>query len=480
MKRLYILLLTLVALLDVAAHKIYVYRNDGRFNQLSADGSAELLHEVNNTDTIVKFGNESLSLSAIDSISVRSVDVPVLHFTFPDNPDAEWVTDKETYIRAQLDVDGSGYTESSEGLLLNVKGRGNSTWSLPKKPMRLKFDKKTSICGFDKAKSYVLLADYSDQSLMRNATALWVAQKLGISSAVDFMPCQVWVNGKFAGMYLLTDKIGINKTSVDIDESAGVLIEMSNEYDEPYKFRSAIHKLPVMIKDPDFDELAVDYPDGPSPDERLATWETDFNKAEAVAEQAGDAFEAGRQLAPGEGEVEKYFDMNSAVDYILLYNFARNNEIGFPKSCYLYKEAPGEDFKYKIGPAWDFDISFNILSYGGKPDATEAPINKTVWLNSLLYCISCSPKFLPLYKERFEYFKSTIYPELLEWIDSYSSLIEPGARLDGLRWPETFDNPQWIKKPRSAFDNRLNVAELKDWIMRRVDAMQQAVDEGRF
>ncbi len=480
MKRLYILLLIAATLLPVAAHKIYMYRNDRNFNQIPSDGTATLVHSTEGGDTVVAVGDMQVPIDAIDSVTVRSVDVPVLNFAFPDYPDASWVTEKETYIRAGLDIDGAGYTESATGLQLNVKGRGNSTWLFPKKPMRLKFDKKTSICGFDKAKSYVLLADYVDQTLMHNATALWVAQKLGVSSAVDFMPCQVTVNGKYAGMYLLTDKVGINKASVDIDESTGVLLEMSVEYDEPYKFRSAIHRLPVMIKDPDFDELAEDYPDGPTPAERLAAWEADFNVAEAVAEAVGDAFESGTGLAPGQEDVDKYFDMESAVNYILLYNFARNSEIGFPKSCYLYKEATGGDYKYKFGPAWDFDVAFNILAYNGNPVATENATDRTVWLNSLLYCISCSPKFLPMYRERFEYFKSTVYPELLEWIDTYSSFIEPGARLDGLRWPEIYDGKNFILKPRSSFDNVINVAELKDWIIRRVAAMEQALDEGSF
>jgi hypothetical protein len=44
-----------------------------------------------------------------------------------------------------------------------IRGRGNSSWEwYPKKPYRIKLDTKHKILGLDKAKSWVLLANYRD------------------------------------------------------------------------------------------------------------------------------------------------------------------------------------------------------------------------------------------------------------------------------------------------------------------------------
>lgn len=445
------------------SRNVYVYRNDNRFEQLNPTTSLILNHSIEGSDTVLHTGGTDIPVAAIDSIVIRQTDIPVLRFTFPDYPEAEWVTDKEKYIDATLDIDGNGSVESHIGLSLSVKGRGNSSWEFHKKPMRMKFSSKTSICGLRKAKSFVLLADFIDPSLMHNAVALWIAQKMGVDFANSFVPCHVYVNGKYAGAYLLTEKIGINKASVDIDDTIGVLMEMSSEFDEPYKFRSAIYNLPVMIKDPDFDELAETTSEDLSPADRLSMWESDFNIAEAEAVKLN---------------VTDVFDLRSFVDYIIVYDIARNGEIGWPKSCYLYKEAPGKDFLYKFGPVWDFDTAFNTVMISNGVEVPADP-EGGLWINPLFDDFITCPEFMPLFKDRFTYFETIVYPEFLQWFDSYVHTIEPLARMNGLRWPDPYAN-SWICRTQSSFDNVKNTAELKEWIQKRVSHIRSLLDQNRF
>lgn len=104
--------------------------------------------------------------------------VPALYITIPDFPELEDLTDKETYLNAVLKVDGNGWFEDLDSAPVLIKGRGNSTWGYPKKPYRLKFDKKISICGFDKSKKlrvncklYRLYVDEKHNSL-ENSTII--------------------------------------------------------------------------------------------------------------------------------------------------------------------------------------------------------------------------------------------------------------------------------------------------------------------
>lgn len=398
--------------------------------------------------------------------------IHTLSFVFPDYPEAEQIWLKEDYIDATLRVgseivDGfdadsaedldsgdfvsGGDSDSVEEYELTVRGRGNSTWGMPKKPMRLKFKKKTELCGLRNAKNFVLLANYIDPSHMRNAVALWLGNRLGVPNTNQFEPCNVYVNDKYVGLFLLTNKIGINSGSVDIDEEKGILFELSTEYDETYKFRSAKYNLPVMVKDPDFDDLA----DSKQPEVRLEEWQKDFERAERLA---------------AEGRASEVFDMESVVNYMLVQEICGNSEIGHPKSWYMYKEEIGEDHKYIFGPIWDFDAAFNNVYMDGVSLINHP--ESAILQNPLLRKITSSEEYQELYARRFEEFINVIWPELSEFIADYSFLIRNAAEMDGERWNIAESIQDWTYHYPSTDYNR-HVKDLTNWLGRRISYLSK-------
>lgn len=451
-----------VQVLADTAKELNVYRNDRLFYNFKIDDDFTIDHADYPS---VSFSSPerriSIPVSSIDSLVIRAITVPSLRFTFPDYPDVGQVWDKESYINAELDIDGFGVVEDAAGLTLQVKGRGNSTWGMDKKPMRLKFKKKTSICGFAEAKSYVLLADYLDPSMMRNAVGLWLARRLGMRYANHTQPCNVYINGMYAGLYLLTEKVGINSGSVDIDKNTGILFEMSREYDEKYQFRSGVWNIPVMVKDPDFDELYAADPDGPTPEERFEMWKADFN---AAADAAVDGVDI-------DG-----FDIESAVNYLLTVNVVCNSEVGYPKSIYVYKEALGE--KYKLGPVWDLDVAWNFYYAGTEGELLSVSPDSELWVSGVLDMLCDNSEFKRAYKARFEEFKSTIFPEMLEFIDRYAAIIESSAKMNAVRWPEEYVT-SWYYRITS-FDRHSQVKALKTWVVQRVEYLNRQVEAGEI
>ncbi len=437
---------------SAAAQYPFIFRNDGSFNRIDLADEVVLRHRISAADSALTLGSEEIPLGAIDYIDFRQTDIPTLRFTLPEHPDYDWAKDKTTYLDAVLDIDGCGMVDDAEGLQLMVRGRGNTSWSMRKKPLRLKFEKKTAICGLQKAKSYVLLANYLDHTHMRNAAGLWVARRLGMDYAVNAVPCNVYFNGKYCGLYLLTDKIGTTKASVDIDENTGILFEASAEFDEKYKFKSSM-KLPIMVKDPDFDKLYAADSTGMTPDERLAMWADDLNKAEEkVAEDKG--YEA--------------FDMASAADYFLTMNFCNNSEIGYPKSVYFYKRDLSPESLYHFGPVWDLDVAFNIVT----SLETLEEVNSTtpLWRMWYFFYFEDLEIYNTLYAQRLEEFATTMYPELCEWLNDYAKMIEPSARLDGLRWPENTGVGGWTRRI-SSFDTARFGSNFFKWINARMEFM---------
>lgn len=460
--KLILMVLTIMPCISIAkVPQIHIYRNDDKkFHKV--EGNVTVQHHISDQDSVLILTTQdstfSIPLTSVERITSGFNDIPTLKINTPAIPDLYQLVEKETYLDATVEIDGNGAIEDAEAAEVKIKGRGNSTWNMPKKPMRLKFSKKISFAGLKKAKNFVLLANYIDPTLMRNAIAMKMAQLLEIPYANHIVPCNVVFNGHDLGCFMLTEKIGINSGSVDIDETKGMLFELSDEFDEPYKFRSDIYNLPVMVKDPDLEEISSDNPELGSPSEILEKWKADFNRAEdLVSKKRG--FEA--------------FDINSCVDYFLLYNICGNNEIGFPKSFYIHKEAIGDKHLYKLGPAWDFDVAFNICNLNEDGELQQIFTEGDIWMNDLILKLYNTPGFKELYKKRLNYFYKNLYPKVLEYFDEYASSINTAAKVNGTIWPENYYN-DWIYV-NNTFDHESIAKDFRNWLQNRVEHLKKSV-----
>ena len=100
--------------------------------------------------------------------------------------------------------------------------RGNYTANYYKKSLKIKFNEKQNILGLNsgkKAKEWLLLADYGDNSMLRNALAYYMGQKLlktQWSSTFTFV--QVYANNDYLGLFLLCDQKETGKNRVNVNE----------------------------------------------------------------------------------------------------------------------------------------------------------------------------------------------------------------------------------------------------------------------
>lgn len=106
-----------------------------------------------------------------------------------------------------------------------VKVRGNWTTNYYKKPLRIKFTEKQSIEGLGDGvayKNWVLLAEYKDASMLRNKTALEISRDIlgkdGLYAA-DAQFVEVMLNGKYWGVYLLTELQQVNEGRIEITDT---------------------------------------------------------------------------------------------------------------------------------------------------------------------------------------------------------------------------------------------------------------------
>ena len=134
------------------------------------------------------------------------------------------IENKVDYVTMTLTTDNC----DSKYVLNNATGgirlRGNGTMTYDKKAYRIKFNSKTNLLGLNnglKAKSWVLIADYADQSMMRNATAYYMGDSLFNYSnnyCSDYKHVNVYLNGSYNGVYLLAEQQQANAGRIEVNE----------------------------------------------------------------------------------------------------------------------------------------------------------------------------------------------------------------------------------------------------------------------
>lgn len=479
--------------------EFHVFRNDNNFKTHKMGGSQSIRFEGADGEfrsMIVtdEDGTETTHpMSAIDSCVFRSYGIPEFHVTLTDYPDWTELQGKKDDVRAAtIYMLGNGMYDDLKEQTVEFRGRGNSTWNMPKKPYRFKMAKKASVCGLPKAKTFALIANWIDCTLMRNAIALWFANYLNMPYSNHAVPCKVYLNGIYKGAYMLTEKIGIGGGSVDIDETTGMLFELDSNYDENYKFmyswtkssgtssgrpggggwsNSNSYEIPVMVKDPDLDELAADtaVTNITNAQQYFSLWQADFTKmADAVTSRATTE------------SLSDVIDVESAVNFFLVNGLSNNHEMKHPKSFYIHKKSLDEGEVYHFGPVWDFDWSFTFNgAEGASPEemmieSESGDKDGGVFIKALC----ANEEFRALYKQKLEDFYTTGYPEMKKFMEEYATLIEPSAKDNGLLWPSHYYASWCIMT--SCYDFRNNFETLKEWIDTRLTFMRNHKNFGLY
>ncbi|ORX87009.1 hypothetical protein BCR32DRAFT_324711 [Anaeromyces robustus] len=155
------------------------------------------------------------------------------------------------------DTDGSKPINNVGG---RVKVRGNWTSNYVKKSLRINFDQNQTVLGLNngnKIKSWVLLAEYKDGSMLRNKSAFAMSRDiLGEDNlfASDSKLAELYINGEYFGVYLIAEVQQVNQYRVNItkpeDGYQGTDIGYFMEYDIGYtRYEDKIQTFTVNFND---------------------------------------------------------------------------------------------------------------------------------------------------------------------------------------------------------------------------------------
>lgn len=207
---------------------------------------------------------------------------------------------------------------------------------------------------------WLLINNWNDKSFARNSLAQKIFSEMG-HYAVRMRHCEVTLNGVYVGIYLLSEKIKVDKARVDISkmlttdnagpEVSGGYIIKNDGYDNDYGFYSKFS--PVGHASTDHAFVYVDYPKSANITTPQKTYIQSFIDSLETALYGSNFSE------PNNG-YSKFISRASFIDYFLLNELARNVD-GNKKSSYWHKDRWDKKGKLKAGPVWDFDWAWKNI-----------------------------------------------------------------------------------------------------------------------
>lgn len=347
---------------------------------------------------------------------------------------SQWTAKEETYDLAVITIiDASGSIKPRHELT-TIRGRGNSTWYSQKRAFRLKFPSKTKLLAkadgtneYANAKSWTLIANAIDKSLIRNSLATEIGKYVGLPYNAAYKFVDLVINGEYWGSYYIGDHIQVDADRVNIDSNEGWFMEMvfGNSFEEApmihANLSNDISNVSINIKNPE-----VDNDDSSDPAiTDIADW---FNNtlAPTMNQYAVD-------IHSEENGMRTYVDIETLIDYVITSELTGNYDACI--SNYIYKDKT--DSKLKFGPIWDNDLSFG--NYGETQNKHIYNTGKADYapFGMLVQKFFSDAVFMKAYKRKWDKLNANnnIVSFINDKVSTISSSISCSWEDNSTRWP---------------------------------------------
>lgn len=363
------------------------------------------------------------------------------------------VVSKEVYLNGTLSINPNlGFEQEDNDLPMEIRGRGNSTWGMPKKPYRIKLKKKAKVLGLQEAKNWVLLANYSDKTLLRTAVVFDLGRAIHADFTPEYRHVEVFMNDSYLGTYTLTEQIEVNPGRVEITElkpndtgsdkiTGGYLVELDKREDEDYIVKTDIRKLPFAIKSPD-DVTSEQY-----------NYIKDYLIATENAIYAED-------FADPVNGYAKYINVESFINWFLVQELVKNQDAQSYSSIYYYKDRNG---KLGMGPLWDFDLSMGNVDYSIATDPLGWWVRHGPWFTRLFQ----DPVFVEKVRKRWRKVRNNEIKGMLHNIDLHAKKLNLAQQQNFALW-QILDRKVW-PNPEIYYTYEGEVSQIKDWLSKRIE-----------
>jgi hypothetical protein len=385
-------------------------------------------------------------------------------------------------VNSKNNITVTGYKDS-------IRGRGNSTWAVDKKPYRIKFGEHQSMFGSKKHKSWALLANWYDPTFALNAVAFELGRRLGLPGTPGSYFVDFYLNGTYKGIYQMTDIVQVNKGRVEVDEKEGWLVEF--DYHCP--------------SDADEIDFNTDYPNNPSG----AKLHTFIKSPQDLPNQSGYQFvknevnaltnamftqQNGKSFP--ENGYRDLIDLESMAKYTMIQlfmdNFDFNNKamaagnavggstVANPGSNYMHKD---KGKRIVAGPLWDLDLAAGVDNQKNFPkhyQYYDYPIKPKHPFYLKFYD---DPVFLAKWKKAWDKHKKD-FQDMTGFMDSLSNALQGSVEKNFALQNNNSGGGGWgwgggmtPEAPKTVQAYKDEVGKLKTWWNNRMNFYTQEINK---
>ena len=315
---------------------------------------------------------------------------------------------------------------------VSIKGRGNSTWAFSKKPYNITlhkdatYDKKEKVVyipGVKKCNKYCLLANYLDNSLVRNKIAMDLASRLGIGLESRFI--DLWMNGEYLGNYLMTPKKDL------LVKDGGLMLDNDHIPEDTDQFTiDGMHDMLFKHNRINIEEIGDDLVEAGYGQEQIERY---FNEAFAALTKYDTE------------DYQNYFDIDSWAKMFLMVEVAKTYDC-YAGNFLMRRDGIEPEVKLIAGPAWDYYIAFGRTLHKFLVWQTEPmQLNAEGWFNdsvgalvvdkpvSLLQELGKHPSFMRKVAEVYNANRA-LFEALPENVDTQREAIRASALMNNDLW----------------------------------------------
>lgn len=352
--------------------------------------------------------------------------------------DLQQIRDRETEIPAHLQIYGED-DYVSDVLELTVRGRGNSSFHMPKYGMKLEFAKKQEMFGMPKSRDWALIANYGDKTHLRNFMAYRLSDWLQAPYSPKGEFVELYFNRKYMGLYLFSETIKVAKNRVNIPESEdSYLIEKEDEKKIDNPFVITNKKNVFHVKSP-----------------KNISEESKQSLLNHLNEFEQNIYKAKRDFP-----ISDWLDIPDFFRYYWIQEYSKNEDGNFARSIFMTWEK-GKPIHF--GPVWDFDLGFGNQSQKKNREAEGWYTYKYGWFYHILkdpLIHKASNSYWLRHKEKFR--------ELIDSIPFYESHIRKAIDNEYKRWPILENTENWaLKDPYKTYEEAID--SMRVWMQRRYD-----------
>ncbi|MDM7924590.1 MAG: CotH kinase family protein [bacterium] len=372
--------------------------------------------------------------------------------------------------------------------------RGQSSSGYPKKSYNLETrnadgtSRNVPLLGFPRENDWVLYGPYVDRSLMRNALLYRLSNRMGrYASRTRF--CELVLNGRPRGVYVLMEKIKRDRNRVAVaelnaDDTAGDALTGGYivKIDKPGNdfFMSSVPPWPGA-----FQRVSYQYHDPADdvlrPEQKayisgfIREFETAMNGPDAADPENGWAC---------------FIDADAFADHFILNEISKNVD-GYRLSAFFSKERDSRGGKLAAGPVWDMDLGVGNADYYGAEGPGDWQIDNLTSHPQAMADNSPPPFFWkklledPAFRSRvrvrWQSLRKTVLAteSVLALVDAMAdTLAEAQARNFGM-WPGPGERGEGFWPVPAVFYSfrsyRDEINYLKYWLSARFDWMDEAI-----